>query len=294
MKYMPKDFYKKEWFKAVWEGAINPFYIFSKSFFLEKKYYGLTKDIYVYLFKGESFWVIHDKANSFSLGKKVVKKIFGGKIKLDEIKNGSDSFFKALEKYFNLVRISNLEKMSDGKIYALYKRVTESVMGQFGWTAMCEPIGLYLEKAAGDELSEDDIQYKNIIFISKKSFVEKQEISLLNIAKEIYQENDSVKKIKGFNDFKKNLSEKTLKKIKNHKEKYFWINNNYARTFDLPEDYFIKNIFSIVKNNSLLQIKAKLEENKSNLLQSKLINKLKNKERLLKYLEIGSFFYGSA
>lgn len=98
-----------------------------------------------------------------------------------------------------------------------------------------------------------------LTFPKRRSWVNNEELNLLEIAKKIKKDKKLTEFLK--KDFKK--AKKLIKKssiwplLQKHTEKFFWIENSYAQGIKLKEDYFLRKIQRYLKENLDIDRKIK-------------------------------------
>ncbi|MBC8500284.1 MAG: hypothetical protein ISS25_02620 [Nanoarchaeota archaeon] len=168
----------------------------------------------------------------------------------------------------------NLSILSDKELSNLYKRFSDSYIGEFTLPLIADAMGYYLEtkinkalKAHVKKLGREKEFNKILTILSTpvdQTFFGDEKYELLSIVKDY---------LKG-----KNVKEK----IKKHQKKWCWIQNNYLRAVILDEKYFMDRTKEHSKKPE--KVKDYLKNYKSNLKKAK-----EEKERLMDELALGEY-----
>ena len=260
-----------KWYKATWDGTINPLYVIAHFPQKEKINYGRARKLCVWIFSGDNFLLAYDTNDMLQLGEYVIKNILDTRLSLQTIVRGYNYHAQNLEKYFSYIEEADLKNLPNKKLSSLLGKLLEDYMEQFGWSAICEPLGLYLQEGITKELKRiGKVDWQNIIFSpTHLSFLQCQELDLLKIID---------------NDYKG---------LKEHRDKYFWIQNNYAGAQTLTTEYFLEEAQELAKKLGREdKIRAKIKELENltdNVARKKKAILEKVKEPLKSYIKILDF-----
>lgn len=199
-----------------------------------------------------------EQKNNLELGKELIKKW-----------NSREKDF-----YNECIKISkiNLTKLDEKELLTIHDKFIELILRKHSSTSIIDGFAL-----GSDELFAKKIKlaYENSSLKEKMNFSEvfsklgapvfhsyivKEELNLMKIAL----------KLQG----KENIDEE----LKNHQEKYFWINNNYVDSYILKKDYFKKEVKKLVLLKDLKEQIQKIND-------FPLINQ-KNKEEIINELNL--------
>ncbi|MFH1053695.1 MAG: PEP-utilizing enzyme [Candidatus Woesearchaeota archaeon] len=207
-----EDFFNKNWDIHEAPGTLHLTYPAAEtSTSTLKKITGLCYKCAVYFIKDRHLrfsWVEEDIKETGKVLFENPEKVFKlGKLWQKYIKE----YKKACEK------IKDLEKLSKKELIDLYKEFYKSYVYEWAIPSLANTFDFYFDKEVSKRI-ENYEDYIALTHQSKESFSQKEVRELLSI------KNDK--------DF--------LDNIKKHAKKYFWLENNYADTKVLREDYFIK------------------------------------------------------
>jgi len=296
---------KNTWVKSETMFKINPltgvsyFYSFKKDYlhqflskFLQLKNYPPQEAFFVF-YQGNGD-LCYKKESSEKLAEKFLTNVlnrpdFGQKANL-EIRRRSDNLFKVAHEVLKI----DLSKLSDFSLIKLFQKFYQAVclMHVSGWfsnfvdhegqgkKALLE----YLQKKTGSS----DLAYLNKVFFdltvsSSFSNFEKQEIELLKLVQEVY-ENQKLKSLfKNYpaKEIFQRLTKENqtfLKKVKEHTEKYGWL----TYQFEGP-GWQEKDFLEMIKEKIQTGVPPKKLLKEIKLKKQKIV---KNRERLFKKFKI--------
>ena len=180
-------------------------------------------------------------------------------------KNFFNSFRKKLKVYEDFCKkleTTNLKELLDEELIKLYDRFCYVYYDEYSLPLLCDHFGLYSEKIIRENVEKllkknnqmgKLTKYLEILTTPHvKSFVNEEELELLNIAKDAK------------NVWKQKLSppeftsvlkkEKALwKRMQTHAKNYFWLMNNYAYPRILKEDFFVERIYNMLSHDENLE-----------------------------------------
>lgn len=154
----------------------------------------------------------------------------------------------------------NLKKLELEKLVELFKEICKKGNGQWNHFLFLDSFDPEGEELLDRELKKTDNSLikikKTLIFPDHLSYTQREEISLLKIAKFMGEEKltDSVLEINNFDGFPK----KVVKLIEKHQQNFYWYKNNYAHIIYLDNDFFLQKIKKIISLNTSKQIKEKI------------------------------------
>ena len=212
---------------------------------------------------------------------------------------------KKLKDFEKKISSMDLKKLSNKELGSAFYKLIHLYQEEYSPALLCDSFSLHTDQIIAKKLKNiTEMRNEPRKFAEyletltspiKKSFTNKEEASLLKIAKKIKAD----KKLSQL--FKKDL--KKIKKetsryphlkqaLEKHQKDYFWIENSYAQGIKLEQRYFLRKIKRILKEEINLDKKIRQLENWSKNCKRKkknLIIKLKlDKEfkKILKWIEV--------
>lgn len=240
----------------------------------------------------------------------IIKKIKGDHRFLGNLEKMWKKRVRKLKDFGEEIFKTNLKKVSDQELAITFRKLINLYQEEYSPALLCDPFGLHSEKIITEKLKKITEKreeprkfatYLEILTFSKKrSWANDEEISLLNLTKKIKRNKKLVEL------FKKDLrkAKKEIKKnadlfalLKEHTEKFYWIENSYVQGIKLNENYFLRKIQRIFKEKNNIEKKIKeLKNLTKNYHQKKknLIEKLKLDQKtkeLLKWIEFFGYLH---
>jgi len=264
---IPDAFWKnRNWFSkkfpwylhSIYPQGIGAVFFISKHFpFQTSKWAGSVSGM-----PGEWFWdenelarmrkeILQRSSKSRALPNKVLK----------EIRKGLSDFEKVIEE----AKKVNIKKLSDKELYHWYEKLYWSeVLGVASWgyitesfnsTGATDWLTTLITKELVDKVSEDQLPRMIEILTSPTfaSFVNDEYQGLLRIALEINKK-VTLKKLARRGNLDKFLEaiEKypAIKKtLSQHRESYYWIENNYSKVINFSSRYFAQKLMDLIKSS---------------------------------------------
>lgn len=161
---------------------------------------------------------------------------------------------------------TDLKKLTNEDFFSLYKEFYAAYLNEYG-------ISIGIQDAFSMKADEFLVPiFKKII--PKEKFEEYFGI-LTSPVDESFLTQEYHDRLKLLEKYKQGKD--IQKELKEHAKKYFWIQNNYAKTKMLDEAYFLEEIKKIIEKNALQEMES---------LMQRIKNIKKEKERIIKELKI--------
>jgi len=235
-----------------------------------KRDFGISWPRTLLTHKGDKMTWFNDNDFFIETGKEVVRKFILDKKKKEKIKS---LWEERIQKFVQVTwKFTDLRKMSDSELIGLYREFNKAYFGFWGIGMLAELVNfgaeaLLMETIGKIPEKERETHMVTLSTPTKLSFYAKEEVDLFKIEKELLKFKKEI--IKG--------KAKIFKQLTEHKNKYYWILNNYYETHYLGEKYFL----GVVRKHFLDNVDQDEEINK--ILSCPKKAKIKKEKLIKKY-----------
>lgn len=134
-----------EWFKGVWDGALNPCYTIAGYNRIEGEVHGVVRRIAVWLFEDERFLLAYDQRDMHRVGAALVARFRRDPRHLRRTWAALARLAGEIEGALRALRSRPPVSWPGARLAAAADRLHGLFATLFGWTSMPEPCGLYLQ-----------------------------------------------------------------------------------------------------------------------------------------------------
>lgn len=260
---------KPKWWHQETTAVFQLSYPWMMGFITLQKHFGKGYGVAIVPLKQDYGWHFLDENKSIELAQHVVDSYFKDRRYLTRKIEQWRKDRQVFQTYLKKIEKQNLKKLDDVKLYDLYNNFMQAYINEFRAPLVAESFEPFTTEIFYPQFKNYSKEQRRLLSVLEqpefKSFITDQQISILQLALEVLNNEDIWSELK-----KRKNSEELLQviKIKHPKfnrslqkiaDDYYWTKNNYKDTKVLTPSFFLQVLRNEIKKKNRHQLKKELD-----------------------------------